>query len=248
MFTNRLKFLSIVALWFVLSPAVAQQIEEIPLTSFNKIVVGPHIDVELIQGNEEKTMLKYSGVDRQDIHVDIDGNTLRLYLDGARMIPKDQQYNTKKPKKSKYADARVRAQVSYVTLKKLKVRGEDRVICNSSLTGDRFKLRLFGENDVVLTSVETDVFVASLFGENELQVDAGAVGKGKYKFFGDNEVDAIGLASDYSKAKSFGESEFRLNVDDLFRVSSFGESIFRFTGDAEVSRGFMFGENSIYQK
>ncbi|MEM9327330.1 MAG: DUF2807 domain-containing protein [Bacteroidota bacterium] len=247
MLIHRLKLLAMTLLWATLAPCIAQEIEEISLQPFNKIVLGPHIDLELVQGPKEKASLAYRRIDREDIHLDVDGNTLRIYLDGARISSKDNQYSNN-PKKSKYAYSNVKATVTYNALKKLKVRGDDEVVCMSDLSGDRFKLRLFGENEVRLASVTTDKFVASLFGENDLEIDKGSVDKGKYKFFGDNEVDAIGLTSNYARAKSFGESEFRLNVDDLLRVSSFGESSFRFIGDAEVSRGFMFGDNEVYRR
>ena len=247
MLTNHLKFICTLCGLVLSASALAQTAAQSSVESFHKIVVGPHIVLELRQGNEETVSLEYRGVQEEDIHVDVDGKTLRIYLDGAKMIPKDSR-SAHNSKWSRYADAHVHAVVEYTDLRKLKVRGDQRVICHSPLTGSRFKLRLFGENDVTLTAVNTDVFVASLFGDNELAIDEGYVNKGKYKFFGDNQVYANGLESSYSKAKSFGESEFRLHVDDLLRVSSFGESTFRFTGNADVSRGFMFGENQVYRR
>ena len=127
--------------------AQAQQKTNYPVLPFNKIIISPHINVILTEGPEEKVEVSSRNVDESDIHVDIDGQTLRVYLEGARMTPRnDKRTNAHR---EWYRDADVTAYITYKDLKKLSVRGDQRVECESALHGKRFTLKTYGDNRVI---------------------------------------------------------------------------------------------------
>jgi len=199
-----------------------------------------------MEGAEEKVEVSSSNVDENDIHVDIDGQTLRIYLEGARLTPKNINDNGRSW--DAYRDARVTAFVTYKTLKKLSVRGDQRVVCESSLKGKRFKLKAYGDNQVILTGVETDFFKASMYGDNKVEIDGGKSIKQKYLSFGDNEVKARDYESDFTKTTSFGDGEFSFHAKDVIKVVAFGDADIQYRGGAYLERGLILGDGDIRRR
>lgn len=228
--------------------SVAQNIDEFQVQTFKKIIMSPHITLVLEQGAKEAVTIKSEGIKKEKIHVDIDGSTLRIYLENARMSPgHDKRYNGGSSLPM-YEGADVQAFVTYRELKKLSVRGDEKVLCESPLEGKKFKLKMFGEADVTLSSVETRKFKASMFGENDLQIESGNSKIQKYNSFGENKVDAYHFESAYVKTNSFGESKFHVFATEVLRVSTFGESVVKYDGGAQLEKGLIFGENRIYRR
>src|SRR5687768_5458032 len=58
------------------------------LKSFNKIVASPRINLILQQGQQENIRLVYSDITPDKINIEVKGNTLRIYLDDARVVEK----------------------------------------------------------------------------------------------------------------------------------------------------------------
>ncbi len=221
----------------------AQEKKNFPVLPFNKLIVSPHINVVLQEGAEEKVEISSRRVDERDIHVDIDGQTLRIYLEGARLTPRNHKENGMSW--DAYRDVEVTAYVTYTELKKLSVRGDQRVVCESSLKGKKFKLKTFGDNRVILSGVETDFFKASMYGDNRLEIDGGKSAKQKYLSFGDNEVNARHYEADFTKTTSFGDGEFSFNASDVIKVVAFGDADIQYRGGAYLERGLILGDSDI---
>jgi hypothetical protein len=80
---------------------------------------------------------------------------LRIYLDDAKEFTKNETvyedgHETKRPI---YKGTVVVATVTYKTLDELSVRGEETMWCKSLLKGDEFKLKLYGESNVLIDKV-----------------------------------------------------------------------------------------------
>src|ERR1700712_468206 len=58
---------------------------------FNKVIVSPHIQVTFIEGNEESVSIEKSTVSNDKINIEVHGTTLRIYLDGAKEIDKNEK-------------------------------------------------------------------------------------------------------------------------------------------------------------
>lgn len=214
------------------------------LRSFDKIVVSPRINLILEQGAQEGIRLVYANVSEDKINVIVKHHTLRIFLDDAKVTEKQERINPHE-KRSIYDDATITAYVTYNELERLEVRGNQEVTSNGSIDAERFILKAYGENEIRLTSVNTEYLKASLYGENTLKINGGKAEFQKYRLFGENRIDSQALKSYSTTANSYGESRIRLTTQDQLRVNAFGESQITYNGDASINRGLIFGRTKI---
>ena len=122
---------------------------------FNKVIVSPHVQVTFIEGNEESVTIEKSTVDNEKINIEVNGKTLRIYLDGAKEVTKNEiiYEDGHKVKRPIYKGTVVSAIVTYKTLDDLSVRGEETQVCKSLLKGNKFRLKIYGESQVFLNEV-----------------------------------------------------------------------------------------------
>ena len=221
----------------------AQEISR-ELKSFSKIVVSPKINLILEQGEQENIRLTYSNVDPSKINIKVQGNTLRVYLDEAKVAEKT--YRTSgNQKRSIYHDASITAYVTYKELEHLEIRGNQELTCNGPLKAERFTLKAYGENDINLASLKTEYLRTSLYGDNDLKIKTGKAEYQKYKLFGDNKIDTQDVKSFSATTTIFGESKIKLNSQDNLKVNAFGESQVSYNGNASVNKGLIFGKAQI---
>lgn len=234
------------ALAFIATPlAHAQEITK-DLKSFNKIIVSPKINLILEQGDQENIRLIYNNVDAGKINIKVQGNTLRVYLDEAKVTEKTYRSEDNQ-RVSIYHDASVTAYVTYKELEHLEIRGNQELTCKSPLTAERFTLKAYGENDINLASLKTAYLRTSLYGDNDLKIKTGKAEYQKYRLFGDNKIDTQDLKSFSAIATIFGESKLKLNSQDNLKVNAFGESQVSYYGNANVNKGLIFGKAQITQ-
>jgi hypothetical protein len=225
------------------STSLSQEISK-DLKSFNKIIVSPRINLILEQGEQETIRLTHSNVDVDKINIKVQGNTLRIYLDDAKVTEK--MYRTaSNGKRGIYHDASLTAYVTYKDLEHLEIRGNQELTCNGPLKAERFTLKAYGENDINLSSLKTEYLRTSLYGDNDLKIKTGKAEYQKYKLFGDNKIDTQDLKSFSTTTTIFGESKIKLNSQDNLKVNAFGESQVSYNGNASVSKGLIFGKAQI---
>lgn len=229
---------SLLLLIGITSAVSAQEITR-ELRSFSKIVASPKINVILEKGEQESIRLVYAGIDPDQININIKGKTLRLYLDDNKIT------GWHKGGKNFYEGASITAYVTYTELKHLEIRGSQELVCNGPLEARKFKLKAYGENEIQLASLRTENLKASLYGENRLKIEGGKAEYQKYKLYGENKIDSRALKSYSTKTNIYGESKIKVTTQDELRINSFGESQVSYRGDAEVSRGLIFGETKI---
>ncbi|WP_276366036.1 head GIN domain-containing protein [Chryseolinea sp. H1M3-3] len=223
--------------------ATAQEISK-DLKSFNKVIVSPKINLILEQGDQENIRLTYSNVDPSKINIKVQGNTLRVYLDEAKVTEKTYR-NGNNQKIGIYSDAAVTAYVTYKELEHLEIRGNQELTCNGPLKAERFTLKAYGENDINLASLKTEYLRTSLYGDNDLKIKTGKAEYQKYRLFGENKIDTQDVKSFSATATIFGESKLRLNSQDNLKVTAFGEPQVSYYGNASVNRGWIFGKAQI---
>ena len=229
------------------STSYAQQISK-PLNSFHKVVVSPRVNLILEKGDAESVRLVYENVTPDKINIEVSHQTLRIYLDDAKVTERQEQYSTHPTqKRSIYHDVTITAYVTYRDIEHLEVRGNQEITCNSPILAERFTLKAYGENDIKLASVKVGYLRTSLYGENDLHIQGGKAEFQKYKLFGENKIDAQALKSYSAVANSFGESRLKLATQDNLKVNAFGESEIEYSGDASVNKGLIFGETQIHK-
>lgn len=222
---------------------IAQEITR-NLKSFNKIVASPRINLILEEGDSESIRLVYANITPDKINIEERRNTLRLYLDDARVSEKTKRVNDN-GRRSIYTDVSVTAYVTYRTLRHLEIRGNQELICSTPLRAEKFILKAYGENEVRLASIDTDYLKTSLYGENDLKIAGGAAEYQKYKLFGKNKIDTQEVKSYSTTTNLYGESKIKLSTQDELRINSFGESRVSYNGNAHISKGLVFGKTEI---
>lgn len=235
-----------IVLYLLVLTHVSLQAQEIvkPLASFNRIIVSPKINLILEHGDTEHIRLVYSNVTPDKINIEVEGKTLRLYLDDARVYEHTHKgfYTSRE---GIYKDATITAYVTYKAIRALEIRGDQELTCNGELNAKKFTLKAYGENEIRLSAVNSEYFKTSLYGVNDLKIKGGQAKCQKYRLFGENKIDTRELKSLMATTNIYGESKIRLTTIDELKVNSFGEGLVYYTGDAQVFRGFVFGRTRI---
>lgn len=209
--------------------------------SFHKVIVSPYIQVTFVQGDKESVTIDKIAVDRSKFHVEIQGGTLRLYLDGAKDIPKDQHGNDYQQNHHLYPDHAVIATVVYKKLDVLSVRGEETFLCQSPLSSDEFHLHMYGEANITFSEVHIARMYTTMYGEGTLDIKAGSVNQQYYTCYGEGKINTSGIAGQKAKVIAYGEAQFRVNVSDRIKITSFGEAKLSYMGNPSIVKGLHFG-------
>jgi Putative auto-transporter adhesin, head GIN domain len=226
--------------------ALAQEevIRKVP--SFEKISVSPKISLVLEKGDKESVRLVYNNISSGKINVEVVGNTLRIYLDQARLVDKrERTTDNHNSRVSMYHDVSVTAYVTYRYVKELEMRGEETLTCESEIDVDKFKLTVYGEAEVNLASLKAHKFKASLYGVNNIKIKSGESAHQVYRLFGENKIDTRGFESITASARIYGEGRLRMKATDEVRINSFGEPDIDISGNPHISRGIMIGRTHI---
>lgn len=237
---NQIRLLTLVLLP-VTAGSFSQDISK-TLPHFDKIVVGPHIELTLNQGEHEAIGVTAENVALDKIIIKVRHKTLRVYLEDWHQheIIKE---GSKKFKADRYRNSRVYATVTFDQIKTLVAMGEENIRSDSKIESDKFRLKIYGEASVFLKGLETIKLKTKLFGENEVTIQSGEIVNHKSTLFGENDIDLINVHSQKAKCTSFGENEFAASSEKKFRVISFGESGFSQYGSAKIHKTIVLGEN-----
>ncbi len=246
----RKTILRIGTIWVIVTISIisvnAQRINQ-ELEFFNKVIVSPRIDVELVKGEKERIDITYDGVVKKEINIVRRGKTLRLYLDHARISEKQvvTRYKGWVEKRPRYEHAEVKAVITYTSLKHIQIRGEQEVNCPNVIASDKLRIKQFGENKLAIAGVKTNRLKISLFGENEIDIKEGETKLQIVKLFGQNDLDTRNVFAVNSKASSLGESRIHINSSQSIKVMALGESTIYFEGGGEMYTGLVLGENKF---
>ncbi|WP_396636562.1 head GIN domain-containing protein [Maribacter sp. R77961] len=223
------------------------QTKTVQVDAFEKVIISPHIEVELVQGTEESVVIENAKISMDKINVKVEGNTLRVYLDGAKTVTKSERVSTDKwkGKKSIYNGTMATAKITYKTLKNLSIRGEEIVKVKGIMEQEDLKLSIYGESKVYFNHLNLEELTVAIYGESYLEISEGKVERQVFRAYGESEVNAIEMGNSETKITAYGESNFRVNVSDRLKVTCYGETTINYTGDADVDKGIVIGEAEI---
>lgn len=231
-----------------ISPLLATSPSDlIKVPKFSRIIISPHIQANLAEGDHESVEIKNSQISRDKINIKVEGNTLRIYLEDAKVFTRSKKVKGDKwnSKQSVYQGTMVTVNITYRNLISLSVRGEEDITCVSPIQQETFQLKIYGEPNVFLQSLLLDDFKVTIFGEGQLDIGSGAVRRQSYVAYGESKVKATAMKNNFTRVRAYGESDFRIYVSDLLRVSAFGEAHITYQGNANVERGLVIGEARI---
>ena len=218
------------------------------LPSFDKVITSPHISIVLVAGDQENIQLQYQNIEPEKVNYSVEHKTLRIYLDDARITVKnrkwkdgDNQYTRPIYDKS----VKVTAYVTYKSLKNLQIRGEEDATCQSDLTSDSFKLKVYGQATVNLAGLTANKLKVSLFGENKVTIRSGKAARQQYRIYGENTLDTEKLIGELVSVHSYGDSQLNVYASNRIGVMAFGESNIKYAGDGNLRKGLVIGEVTI---
>jgi len=226
---------------------VSAQSKTISVAHFDKIIVSPHIQVSFVKGDIESVIIETTTVPNEKINVEVVGKTLRLYLDGAKMVTKSEKVDGDKwkGKRSIYEGTIVTAIVTYKSLEELSLRGEETFVCESQLEGEKFRLKIYGESQVYLNNVVLGTLQTTIYGESYLELKEGTIERQKIIAYGETKINTLGVSSTSVKITAYGEGSYRVKVSDKLKVTAYGEATIAYEGDPEVDKGITIGEVTI---
>lgn len=241
------KIIIILLVVFVSFSAKAQ-VKTYTVKSFDKIIVSPHIEVILQQGDAEKVEVNEIFLPVEKLNVEIEGkNTLRVYLDDAKMVTKNEKEKHKKYKNKKpiYKGKQVTVSITYKTLDVLSVRGEEKISFATPLHQKELTLRAYGEPRIYLNDVQLESLKTTIYGESYVEATKGFIKKQRFTNYGESVINTEAIENNETKITAYGESNYKLNVAKRLKVTAYGEAVITYKGDPRVYKGIVIGDATI---
>jgi Putative auto-transporter adhesin, head GIN domain len=243
---KKIAITTLIAFFVVLGPLTAQE-QQLPLSHFTRIVASPRVNVILQKGDKESVRMVYSNVNAGKVNIKVRGNTLRIYLDHARVTERQERMtiNGNTQKHSIYRDASVTAYVTYRELKGLEIRGEEEISCDGEINTNKLKIKAYGESEIRLAGLNASKFKASLYGRNNLKIVGGTVKHQTFRSFGENKIDTRGMDSETASTRVYGEGRISVTTTDEIVINAFGEPEINVRGRGQVVKGIVIGRVDI---
>jgi hypothetical protein len=214
---------------------------------FDKVIISPYIQATFVDGGEESVSIDDIKVDQSKLHIEVSNNTLHIYLEGAKHIPKNEKDYSKgyEETRSLYNKTTVVATITYKTLNELSIRGEEEHVCKSPIAGDKFTMRLYGESKITFAGLNLRQLYTTMYGESVLEIKSGSIKEQHYTCYGEGKINALAINGRLSRVTAYGEADFKLNVSDRIKITSFGEAKVHYKGNPEIVKGINFGDVSL---
>ncbi len=231
----------------VMGTTMAQKV--VNVDAFDKVVISPHIEVTFVQGTSESVSIESSMVEDSKLNIEVEGKTLRVYLEGMKNIPKQKKVyvDGRKTKRPLYKGTQVTATITYISVDEYSLRGEEQITFQSAIQQEDLRLKIYGESEVSFKELQLDKLHTTIYGESELTVNAGSVKDQKIVAYGESRVNMAGVENRKSRLTAYGEAEFELNTSDQIKITAFGEAKVGYSGSADVKKGLTFGDVKIYE-
>lgn len=239
------KHLQIFSLVLLLTPAAiqAQEIKK-DLRPFSKVIVSPKINVILHQGSRESIRIDYFGIEPEKIQVEQDNDRLKIYLEEARFVEKQDRYDDSGSKVGRYHQAIITAHITYTHLDLLEVRGDQEITCLSPIEADQFTLRVYGENEITLDTLRIQRFKLVAYGENKIRLK-GTADHQRYALYGENKVDSRALTGATISTNLYGEGRLMVKATDEVKINAIGEPRIEVEGTSFINKGIILGKSEI---
>lgn len=240
-------FLYIALLICAFTVQIVQSQNNIAVDDFKKVIISPHIETTFTKGDKNSVEILSNTESNDKVNIEVKGKTLRVYLDDAKDITKTKtvEKNGMKMKIPIYKGKVLAVLITYTEIDELSLRGEQKTLCESHITAEKFKLKIYGASEVVFNEVDFTEIDVDIYGESNLSILDGKIHFQKITVYGESKINLLGVKNVESKLKAFGEAEFDVNVSESIKFTSYGEAKLRYKGGADVSTGLSIGESEI---
>ncbi|MBU2920981.1 DUF2807 domain-containing protein [Winogradskyella psychrotolerans] len=240
-----IKYIALLILILISQMVLAQTKQMVE--SFDKVIISPHIETTFVQGDEESVTILDNTEPEDKINIEVNKNTLRVYLDDAKETTKHEKViiDGVERKVPIYKGKVLTIRVTYKSIETLSVRGEQRTLCQSLIEAEKFKLYMYGESQVRFNDVNIDTFNVDIYGESELIIKKGTTVKQNITAYGAGIINLVDVDNKSSKLKAYGEAVFKIQASERIKFTAYGEATLRYKGEAEVNKGLSFGDYEI---
>ncbi|WP_373519922.1 head GIN domain-containing protein [Pricia sp.] len=247
--TKSIKTIPTILFAFLAIQTSFAQTKPLNVDTFDKVIVSPHVQVVFQQGDSESVTIESSSVSEEKINIEVNGKTLRLFLDGAWDVTKSEKTNENgyEQRKSMYNGTVIKATVTYKNLEELSLRGEENIVCKSTLKGEKFNLTIYGASQVYLNKVTVGNLKTTIYGQSYLELKEGTIDRHKITAYGETKVNTLGVESKSAKIIAYGEGSYRLKVSDDLKITAYGEASVAYEGNPKVNKGIIIGEARIHR-
>ncbi|MHA7059520.1 GIN domain-containing protein [Aquimarina sp. M1] len=217
------------------------------VNAFEKVIISPHIAATFVESNEESVIIEETTEPEEKINIEVKGNVLRVYLDDAKETTKNKTVivNGVKRKVPIYKGKVLTVTIKYKQLKELSIRGEQTALSKSKLVTEAFKLKIYGESQVIFNEVNFKYLDADIYGESTLLVKKGSIENQKITAYGESRTDLLDVHNKNTKLKAFGEAEFKIQSSERIKLTAFGEAKLFYKGTASIDKGINIGAVEI---
>ncbi|MBE7178213.1 MAG: DUF2807 domain-containing protein [Mucilaginibacter polytrichastri] len=214
---------------------------------FTKIIVSQHVQATFVEGDKESVTIEKCTVDPGKLHIESDGGVLRVHLEGAKDIEKNEKVtrNGQTERRSLYTGTVVTATITYKTLRELSIRGGETQLCKSPIKGDDFRITVYGESNVTFSSVQLEKLQGVLYGESTLEFQSGSIGDQRYTAYGEGVINSLAVKGNSARLMAYGEAVFRMNVSGQITIKALGEAKLEYKGNPSISKGLHIGDLHI---
>ena len=205
------------------------------------------IAVNFVQGNTESVTIETCSVDKSKLNIEVNGKTLRIYLEGAKEVTKNEKHykNGQKRTRSLYKGTIVTATVTYKNIDELSLRGEEKFVCKSPIVQDDFRLKIYGESEIIINKIDLKTLRTTMYGESYIVIKEGTIGRQKFTGYGEAKINTLGVNNKSTKILAYGEGSYRVNVSEDLKVTAYGEATVAYKGNPNVNKGIVIGEATI---
>ena len=232
---------------FLLFAGSASKAQTQAVAAFDKVIISPHIEVRLIQGVEETVRIEEASVEENKINIEVKNNTLRVYLDDAKEVTKNEitYHQGHKRKSPIYKGTQVKVIITYRDLQELSIRGEEVIGVESSLNREKFRLKVYGEPTVLLKEVHLGLLKATIYGTGNVKIASGSVKEQRFTAYGEAAVEAFEVFNNITGITSYGAADFQINASEKIKITAYGEARVQYLGNPEINKGLVIGELEI---
>lgn len=225
------------------SPTASQTIK---VDHFDKVVVSPYIQAVFKQGEQESVSVEALTISSEKMHVEVADNVLKVYLHKAEAeVSLDDDQSVNWEDQSIYNGTIAKVVITYKSLKKLALVGEEEFTFLDTIAAQDVNLKLIGKTKNHIKEAVIENFNITSFGKNYLEVSSGVVPYQSITAFGEDQLNLEGVQSEITEVKSLGNSKMKLNVSKKLKVTSMGDTHILYKGDAKVSKGIVMGNSRI---
>ncbi len=226
---------------------VHAQSKTFTVTDFNEVIVSPHISATFKKGDKESITVENITIAMDKFKTEMEGKTLRVYLEGAKVITKSEKYENEnwKGNRSIYNGTIAKVVITYKDLTKLSLRGEETFTSEGLLKADQFTLNVYGASQIYFDEVDIDRLKSAIYGESYIKIKKGTVNEQKFTAYGESKINTLDVANKATKITCYGEGSFQLNVEEDLKVTAYGEATVAYKGDPDVRKGIVLGEATI---